>query len=41
MEQALADSDAQVALQQVVLFEALGGGWEHAPVPMIKHAAED
>jgi len=41
IEQALADSDAQVALQQVVLFEALGGGWEHAPVPMIKHAAED
>ncbi len=40
VEQALADSDAQVALKQVALFEALGGGWKNAPMPVTKHATE-
>ncbi|MGO4304931.1 efflux transporter outer membrane subunit [Cupriavidus sp. RAF12] len=41
LEQTLADSDAQVALKQVALFEALGGGWENAPMPASKHAVDE
>lgn len=36
-EQELAASDSQIALRQVTLFEALGGGWKNAPAPIERH----